>query len=136
MATNVRLDIDAEAFLRSLKSYVKKFDNAVERAQEKNMEDLERESVALAPFKTGELQSSSKTETQDGTNQTVGSVTFEAEHAAIRHNKLDDSPGPGTAAKSPTQYGTPGPNYIQNPARGLGKDRVYHKNLDTEVKKI
>ncbi len=97
---------------------------------------LEKESKALSPFKTGELEGNTETKVTGDRRGITGEVRFNVEYATIRHNRLDTRPGPGTASKSPTKYGTPGSNYLQNPGRGMGTDRTYHKIIDKEVKKI
>lgn len=131
-----QVNVDTDAFVKSLKKYERSLESALLSAHKDNIEELEKESIALAPFKTGALMGSTKTEVRKNTDGVVGSVTFEVPHAAIRHNDLGSNPGPGTRGKSPTTYGVPGPNYLQNPGRGLGKDRTFHKNIDKEVKKI
>ncbi len=132
----INVKIDTRDFERSLKKFDAKFNKALVASMESNVLTLEKEAVLLSPFRTGELESSTKTEVRNNSEGIVGSVTFEVPYAAIRHNDLGSNPGPGTRGKSPTAYGVPGPNYLQNPGRGLGKDLTYHKNRKKEVKKI
>ncbi len=127
--------VDTKAFARSLKSCTRKFKSRAVSAQKTNMNILEKESQALSPFKTGELEGSVSSTVKQSGSSIEGTVTFDVAHAAIRHNDLGSNPGPGTRSKSSTIYGTPGPNYLQNPARGLGKDKTFHKNIEKEVKR-
>jgi len=130
------MSVDSKAFVKSLRKYETKVEKAFEKSMEKSVDVLEKEAQALAPFRSGELERNTDTQVRRSGNNIVGTLQFTTEYAALRHNKLDSKPGPGTRGKSSTKYGNPGPNYIQDPARGLGKDKTYHKIIKEEVEKI
>ena len=109
---------------------------ALIRAMEKSVADLERESKALAPYDTGELEGSVQTDVQPKGSRVQGSVEFDVPYAARQNFDLSLRPGPGTQAKAPTKYGTPGPNYLTNPHRGLGDDGTYQKHIEGEVNRL
>ena len=130
------MPVDTKAFERSLREYESRLQAAMGRAMEKNVEDLEREAKKLAPYKTGELEGNTETSVTQTRDQVQGNVQFNVPYAARQHNDLSLRPGPGTRAKSPTKYGTPGTNYLLNPAKGLGQDKTFHNNLKREVDKL
>lgn len=127
--------VDDKAFRASLAKMEKKMVEIAKSAMVKSIETLKTESQALAPYKTGELEGNVTTEVVIEGDSAVGSVQFNVGYAAVRHNKLDTIPGPGTASKGATNYGTPGPNYLLNPGAGLGRDGTYQKNFADEYNK-
>ena len=131
-----KIIFDDKKFRKSLKKLKGDLSSAIDRGMSKNVAIQKEESQKLAPFKTGELENNVSTQISVGANRTTGEVQYNVKYAAIRHNKLDTKAGPGTAGKAQTQYGTPGPNYLENAARVLGRDAVYHENIQKESKKI
>lgn len=129
------LKTDSKAFDKALDQLRASLTPALTRAMEKSVEDLKRESEALAPFKTGALVGSVETNVEVQGQNIVGSVTYNVPYAAVQHNDMSLRPGPGTAAKAPTKYGVPGANYLLNPAEGLGRDGVYAGHVRDELEK-
>lgn len=77
--------------------------------------------VELAPFKTGELESSptrTVTSSPKGRRQTVD-FDFRTPYAAHVHELPMDARGPGTRAKAGNEFGPAGPKYIERVLRGF-----------------
>ena len=130
------MPVDTKAFEKSLKRYDDKMSSALAKAMDTSIKKLEKEAKALAPYKSGELEENTSTETRKTSAGAEGGVTFDVPYAALRHNKLDSRPGPGTKGKNPTKYGTPGVNFLQNPSRGMGQDHTFSKEVDKEVRRL
>jgi hypothetical protein len=128
------MPVDTSRFKSSLKDYERHLVAAVKRGMQKNVEQLEKEAKALAPYKTGQLEGNTETAVTEQAGKVVGSVQFNVPYAARQHNDLSLRPGPGTRAKSPTKYGTPGQNYLLNPARGMAQDGTLFRNIIEEEK--
>lgn len=133
MPASVR--VDTSAFERSVKRSENQLKEALVRAMGKSIEQLREESQALAPYKTGELQGNVTTTVSMDGKSVTGEVQFNVPYASRQHNDLDLRPGPGTQAKTHTRYGTPGQNYLVNPAVGLGRDLEYHKHIKEELER-
>ncbi len=131
----VSVRVDTSAFAKSLRKAEGQLSEALIRAMGKSIEQLREESQALAPYKTGELQGNVNTNVSADGKTVTGEVQFNVPYASRQHNDLDLRPGPGTQAKPQTRYGTPGQNYLLNPAVGLGRDQEYHKHIKEELER-
>lgn len=96
---------------------------------------LKDESEKLAPFKTGDLVDSVDTQVRSLGNTVIGTIQYNVPYAAGQHNDMSLRPGPGTKGKPSTRFGKPGPNYLQNPGKGLGTAGEYHKKIQAEWRK-
>lgn len=133
---SVEVKVNTANFDRSVKRYGAAVMGAMINAMNESVQKLDEESQKLAPYATGELENSSTTRVTVGSDKVEGEVIFSAEYAAGVHNKLDGTRGPGTASKPSTPYGNPGPNFLQNPQRGLGQDGTYQKILVEKVNNL
>ena len=79
----------------------------------------EGEMVKLAPHDKGYLESNVHTKTKRSGNIIRSVITFGANYAAKVHEFPPDRRGPRTRAKPATQFGAPGPKWVERVLRGL-----------------
>jgi len=74
-------------------------------------EEVQRQAIELAPFRTGKLEDSSELTVEDGR----ATVSFNTDYAAEAHERPETAIGPGTAAKAGNELGPAGPKYLERP---------------------
>lgn len=87
---------------------------------------LEASAVELAPFDTGELESSSNVKVQRRGTKIRALVSFTAPHAVAAHEWKGGS-GERTRRKPGNVFGFPGPKYLERPMKGF--QRVMGRDL-------
>lgn len=94
-------------------------DKQLTKAMRKVGDAYEAEAVALAPHDKGYLENSSSVRTRRGSGSVRTVIVFGANYAAEVHEFPPDMRGPKTRAKPSTQFGDPGPKFLERVLRGM-----------------
>jgi hypothetical protein len=99
---------------------------------------LEARAVELAPFDTGELESSTNLKIDRRGTRIRALLTFDAPHAADAH-EWKGGRGERTTRKPGNQFGPAGPKYLERPLRGfqllMGRDLARSLNTIWNTKR-
>jgi len=94
-------------------------------------EEVQRQAIELAPYRTGQLEGSSSLEVLNGR----ASISFDTPYAAEAHERPETSVGPGTTAKAGNELGSAGPKFLERPLLAM-QNRLEQIGADVMAAKL
>lgn len=106
----------------------------LKKGMERIADLYEAEMIKLAPVKTGYLEGSTVVRVWKRATKIIAQIKFGADYAAEVHEMPPDRRGARTRRKPATQFGNPGPKYVERVLKGMDF-RFHMREILTKILK-